>query len=242
MNIVDFFKSMFGIKPSTSKAVALELGYKNKHQTDGKNVQKLPLDVEINRSIKIDSLTLEMVKEHTKFVAPSLHEQQISAIGKIDLGEGVTLYRVYLDDGDTWLQFACSGGVTDDSIDEITLFSYTKVDNPTSNEELSRLAGKDSKLGLPTYTYENILYERMWNSEEGQTELSPYTEHVRNEEGDEYSVSHNAMLYSRNLPNTERNELLLISVEEFYTDDNEQSVSVTTSVGFTVYKNDLNIH
>lgn len=245
MNLITFIKSFFGAKSTTAKAVAIEVKNRStpkESRTTIDESKRCPLDIEVNRAINIDRDILEMLKGAIKFKIPKLTEQQVSAIGVIDLGQGTKLYRFYFDDGDTWLQIMASGGVSKDSIEEIAVFSYNNVQNPTSDAELARIAGKGSAIGLPTYNYCDSTYDRMWHSEEGQTELSHYIESVWNEEGGEYDICHSAMLYSRNIENSERNELLLFSVEEFFNDNGEQEVTVTTSVGITLYTNDISVH
>jgi hypothetical protein len=245
MGFFNFLRRMFGGNSTAAKAARIEHEKEqSKKFSDPEPVSssQYPLNVDINRFIAIDQVTLDLIRDKTKFLVPTLNEQQISAIGQIDLGQGMTLYRIYLDDGVTWIQFACSGGITLDSIDEVSVFSYNNNEIPTTDAQLSRLVGPSSAVGLPTYSYDNATYERVWGSEEGQTELVPYTEFVRNEQGEEYEVQHSAMLYSRNLENTKRNELVVISVEECEGENGNRDISVTTSVGVTLQTTDLFIH
>ena len=88
---------------------------------------------------------------------------------------------------------------------------------------------------MPTYTYNGVEFTRVWGSEEGQTELVAMSEHVINPE-DSYSVEHRSMLYARDTGLTDRREFLLFSVEE----DAEGSVSLSTSLGISLYTTDLN--
>lgn len=245
MGFINFLRRIFGGDSTAAKAARIEHEKEQSQkfsETEAYSSSQYPLDVDINRFIAIDQVTLDVIRDKTKFLVPTLNEQQISAIGQIDLGQGMALYRIYLDDGVTWIQFACSGGITLDSIDEVAVFSYNNSEIPTTEAQLSQLVGPNSAVGLPTYTYDNAKFERVWGSEEGQTELVPYTEFVRNEQGEEYEVQHSAMLYSRHLENTKRNELVVISVEECEGENGNRDISVTTSVGVTLQTTDLFIH
>ncbi|MEG0867344.1 MAG: DUF2491 family protein [Hafnia sp.] len=244
MGFLDYIRSFFGGNSTAAKAARIERdnGRKDKEHNTVVTSTGYPMEIDINRVVTIDQLTLDILKGKTNFLIPGLNEQQVSAIGTIELGQGISLYRIYLDDGDTWIQFACSGGVTKDSIDDVGVFSYNKAETPTSEYELARLAGPNSALGLPKYSFEGAEYQREWGSEEGQTELSAYTELVRNESGEQYYVEHRAMLYSRPIENTQRNELLLISVEECESENDQKDITVTMSVGVTLQTSDLSIH
>jgi hypothetical protein len=79
-----------------------------------------------------------------------------------------------------------------------------------------------------------VEFTRVWGSEVGQTELVAMTEQVVNPE-DAYNVEHRAMLYARDTGLTDRREFLLFSVEE----DAEGTVSLSTSLGISLYTTDL---
>jgi hypothetical protein len=52
-----------------------------------------------------------------------------------------------------------------------------------------------------------------------------------------YSIEHRSMLYARKTGLTDRREFLLFSVEE----DAEGTISLSTSLGISLYTTDLNI-
>jgi len=108
------------------------------------------------------------------------------------------------------------------------------IDGSESDAELQRLAGPNSLIGLPTYTHEGVEYTREWGTEQGQTELVPMTEHVVNVD-ESYTINHHSMLYARETGLTDRRELLLFSVEQ----DEEGTVSLSTSLGISLYTTDL---
>jgi hypothetical protein len=89
---------------------------------------------------------------------------------------------------------------------------------------------------MPYYALEGTEYARQWGSEEGQTELVPLMEQVTNPDG-AYTVSHNSMLYARDMGLTNRREFLLFSVEE----DQDGNVSLTTAVGVSLQLTDITV-
>ncbi len=162
-------------------------------------------------------------------------EQQVWSEGVIDLGEQNWLSRYYFDDEDYWLQVQTSGS-RDGQVDTVILFNYLSSVSISSTQELAKVAGPQSKVGLPTYTLDGKEYAREWGASDGQTELVSFSERVTNPE-DNYGVSHQAMLYSRETGLTDRREFLLFSVEEAENGD----VSFSTSLGVSLSTTDLRV-
>lgn len=162
-------------------------------------------------------------------------EQQVWSEGVIDLGEQSWLSRYYFDDEDFWLQVQTSGA-RDGQVDTVILFNYLNCVSISSTQELSQVAGPQSKVGLPTYTLDGKEYVREWGASTGQTELVSFFERVTNPEG-KYGVNHQAMLYSRETGLTDRREFLLFSVEEAENGD----VSFSTSLGVSLSTTDLRV-
>jgi hypothetical protein len=162
-------------------------------------------------------------------------DDKVWAIGSIDLGQAKRLVRLYLDNEDHYVQFVMSGPGAQD-IDDVILFGYYEVKTVASKAELLRLVGPQAKIGMPYYELEGVEYARQWGSEEGQTELAPLVEQVVNPEAS-YTVSHNSMLYARNMGLTNRREFLLFSVEE----DQQGNVSLTTAVGVSLQLTDITV-
>ena len=120
-------------------------------------------------------------------------------------------------------------------VESVILFNYLSYVTINSEAELRRLAGPESLIGLPTYTHDGVEYAREWGTEAGQTELVTLSERVSNPD-ESYSVEHRSMLYARDTGLTDRREFLLFSVEE----DAEGTVSLSTSLGISLYTTDLN--
>ena len=161
--------------------------------------------------------------------------QQIWSQGVVDLGQSNWLSRFYMNDEDYWLQIHTSGAV-DGQVESVILFNYLSYVTISSEAELRRLAGPDSLIGLPSYNHDAVEYTREWGTEAGQTELVAFMEQVRNPD-EAYTVEHRAMLYARDTGLTDRREFLLFSVEE----DAEGSISLSTSLGISLYGTDLQI-
>ncbi|EMM5100375.1 DUF2491 family protein [Pseudomonas aeruginosa] len=159
--------------------------------------------------------------------------QQIFAEGVVDLGQSNWLTRLYLDDKDYWLQVH-STGTRDGQVEAVVLFNYTDYQVVHSNAELALIAGPQSKIGLPTIDFDGKTYHREWGESEGQTDLVELLERVTSP-NESYEVKHHSMLYTRDIGLTGRKELLLYSVEE----DQEGAVSVSTSLGVTLFTTDL---
>jgi hypothetical protein len=169
---------------------------------------------------------------NTAVVIPG--NQQIWSLGIVDLGQSNWLSRCYMNDEDYWLQVHTSGDVAG-QVESVILFNYLSYVTINSEAELRRLAGPESLIGLPTYTHDGVEYTREWGTEAGQTELVGLSERVSNPE-ESYSVEHRSMLYARDTGLTDRREFLLFSVEE----DAEGAVSLSTSLGISLYTTDLN--
>lgn len=192
-----------------------------------------PLGLAPGRMICLSPNLKGLLAGESDLVVPA--DDKVWAIGTIDLGQAKQLIRCYLDSGDHFVQFVMNGPGPND-IEDVIVFGYYAVTTIASEQELQRLVGPRAKIGMPYYTLEGAEYARQWGSEEGQTELAPLIEQVINPEED-YQVSHNSMLYARNMGLTNRREFLLFSVEE----NAEGDVSLTTAVGVSLQLTDITV-
>ena len=188
-----------------------------------------PLGMAQGKGVRFDSTLSLLLDGSTSVRVP--FDQAVWSAGWVDLGQSNKLHRYYMNDEDFWVQIHVTG---DDQIESVTLFNYLTYVTVNSDAELQRLAGPNSLIGLPTYTHEGVEYTREWGTEQGQTELVPMTEHVVNVE-ESYTINHHSMLYARETGLTDRRELLLFSVEQ----DEEGTVSLSTSLGISLYTTDL---
>jgi hypothetical protein len=188
-----------------------------------------PLGMAQGKAVRFDTTLALLLDGSTTVRVP--FDQAIWSHGWVDLGQSNKLHRYYMNDEDFWLQIHVTG---EDQVESVTLFNYASYVTVNSDAELQRLAGPNSLIGLPTYTHEGVEYTREWGTEQGQTELVPMTEQVVNPD-ESYTIEHHSMLYARDTGLTDRRELLLFSVEQ----DEEGTVSLSTSLGISLYTTDL---
>ncbi|HJR28546.1 MAG TPA: DUF2491 family protein [Pseudomonas sp.] len=191
-----------------------------------------PLSLALGKGVMFDTTLKLLLDEKTAVVIPG--SQQIWSVGTIDLGQSTWLSRYYMNDEDHWLQVHTTGDIAG-QVESVILFNYLSYITINSEAELRRLAGPQSLIGLPTYTHNGVEYTREWGTEDGQTELVALSEHLKNPD-ESYSIEHRSMLYARETGLTDRREFLLFSVEE----DAEGTISLSTSLGISLYTTDLN--
>lgn len=192
-----------------------------------------PLGLASGRMLCLDSKLALLLADASSVVVPQ--DEKVWATGSVDLGQGTRLERYYLDNEDYFLQVVMHGNGADD-IEDIILFGYHQVTTIASRDELLRLTGPQSKVGLPFFELDGVEYQRQWGSEDGQTELVPMLERVSNPEAS-YQVRHHSMLYARDLELTNRREFLLFSVEE----DEEGNVALSSAIGVTLQLTDITV-
>ncbi|KAA0957556.1 DUF2491 family protein [Pseudomonas sp. ANT_H12B] len=191
-----------------------------------------PLGLGLGKGVMFDSTLRLLLDGKTTVAIPG--SQQIWSNGTIDLGQSTWLSRYYMNDEDHWLQVHTTGDIAG-QIESVILFNYLSYIPISSEAELRRLAGPQSLIGLPTYTHNGVEYTREWGTENGQTELVALSEHLKNPD-QSYNIEHRSMLYARETGLTDRREFLLFSVEE----DAEGTISLSTSLGISLYTTDLN--
>ncbi|MGY2187435.1 hypothetical protein D3C81_293520 [compost metagenome] len=193
-----------------------------------------PLGLASGKSVMFDSTLTLLLDGKTSVAVPAA--QQIWSAGTIELGQSAWLSRYYMNDEDHWLQVHTTGDVAG-QVESVILFNYLDYVTISSEAELRRLAGPDSLIGLPTYSHNGVEYTREWGTESGQTELVALSEQLSNPD-ETYRIEHHSMLYARDTGLTNRREFLLFSVEE----DAEGSISLSTSLGISLYTTDLTIY
>ncbi|KAB0501991.1 MULTISPECIES: DUF2491 family protein [Pseudomonas] len=191
-----------------------------------------PLGLALGKGVMFDTTLKLLLDGNTAVVIPG--SQQIWSSGTIELGQSAWLSRYYMNDEDHWLQVHTSGDIAG-QVESVILFNYLSYVTINSESELRRLAGPESLIGLPTYNHNGVEYTREWGTESGQTELVALSEHLKNPD-ESYSIEHRSMLYARETGLTDRREFLLFSVEE----DAEGTISLSTSLGISLYTTDLN--
>lgn len=219
---MSWFKRVMGLEaPKPSARVA------------GSPVTASPLGLACGRLLCLDSSLKMLLDGHSHVVIPG--DEKVWAVGRIDLGQSMSLHRFYLDDDDYFLQVVSDGPAAED-VRDIILFGYYSAVPITSKDELLRLTGPQSPIGLPTYEHEGEEFLRQWGTENGQTELTPLDEDVVSPDSS-YRVNHLSMLYARETGLINRREFLLFSVEQ----DEEGAITLTTAVGVTLQSTDITV-
>ncbi|MCQ9393943.1 YjfK family protein [Pseudomonas viridiflava] len=219
---MSWFKRAMGLEaPKTSASANGTTGFSS------------PLGLASGRMLCLDTSLKMLLDGHSYVVIPG--DEKVWSVGRIDLGQSMALQRFYLDNEDYFLQVVTNGPAPED-IQDIILFGYYSASPITSKDELLRLTGPASKIGLLTYEHEGEVFERQWGTEPGQTELTPLDEDVVSPDGT-YRVKHLSMLYARETGLINRREFLLFSVEE----DEEGEITLTTAVGVTLQSTDINV-
>lgn len=222
-----WFKELLGLEAPSVKTESKWTANKTRPSATG------PLGLSLGKGVMFDASLKLLLDEKTSVTIPD--SQQIWSNGTIDLGQSTWLSRYYMNDEDYWLQVHTTGDIAG-QVESVILFNYLSYVTISSEAELRRLAGPQSLIGLPTYTHNGIEYTREWGTENGQTELVVLNEQLENPD-ESYSIEHRSMLYSRATGLTNRQEFLLFSVEE----DAEGTISLSTSLGVSLYTTDLNI-
>jgi hypothetical protein len=191
-----------------------------------------PLGLALGKEVMFDTTLKLLLDGNTTVTIPGT--QQIWSNGTVDLGQSTWLSRYYMNDEEYWLQVHTTGDIAG-QVESVILFNYLSYITISSEAELRRLAGPQSLIGLPTYIHNGVEYTREWGTENGQTELVALSEQLKNPD-ESYSIEHRSMLYARETGLTDRREFLLFSVEE----DAEGTISLSTSLGVSLYTTDLN--
>jgi hypothetical protein len=183
----------------------------NKSQA-GASASMLPYGARLRGAVQFDDLLARLGAAAFNFDWPS-SPQTIEAIGDIDLGAGNRLYRLYLTD-DAFVQIATSNGEPGD----VNLFVYAESINPSTKAAFERwcTAGR-----LPEYTLGDRTYTRVWGEGEGMVAPVPLEERIYKKDlvTPEYDLTLYSMLYSREIADMQRNELLLVAGEDSGPDD-----------------------
>ncbi len=194
----------------------------------------LPLGLRLGGAVTIDALPFRVLGSELLFQLPP-GNQVIESRGHIDLGQGAELHRFYLSD-DAFIQVSMQAG----TVDEIKLFQFVETKHPNTRAALEAWLKEGSELGRSHVQLQGKRFDRVWG--DAADVYSPpvvFDEHVfkTNAAASDYDLTHYAMLYQREIPNSERLEYLLISVE----DSGPNDFCVVFSIGVDVSQADLEI-
>lgn len=196
---------------------------------------KLPMGFRLGGAVAIADIQFRANAGVFGF-SPPAGDQLVEALGKVDLGAGAMLHRMYLTD-DAWIQVNTTSGV----IDNCKLFVFADTINPSTFADFNAWVQDGSLMGAPKYRFKGHDYERVW----GDTPYRwappiKYQEAVThaNKSQDDFTCEHYSMLYQRQLPEIPGTyEYLFISAEWY----SEEEWLICISLGVDVTEADLNI-
>lgn len=192
-----------------------------------------PLKLRLGGAVELDMLPFQMLNEALHFTLPT-GTQIIEAAGFIDLGGGAGMCRFYTAD-DGFIQISTTGGHEIENIDDIKLFAFEQTHNLSSQKGIDLWVSESGTIGRPEFIIDETLYKRVWDKDvSGKIEPVKFTETVHTHEKGAvpYEVEHLAMLYQRLIPNTDRFEYLLSSLE--FTSEDEASAVVSLGVDLDI--------
>ena len=200
-----------------------------KKKKEKKTTLPTPLNLRMGGAAELDLLPFQLIRDKLHFNLPE-GAQTIEAAGFIDLGAGASISRFYTAD-DGFIQISTTGGYETQNIDDIKLFMFEQTHNIASQKGADLWASESGTIGRPEFILENTVYDRVWDAEvSGKIEPVKLTEtvHTREAGAEPYEVDHLAMLYQRQVPETDRYEYLLASLE--FTCEDEATAVVSLGI------------
>lgn len=194
----------------------------------------LPLGLRIGGRVRFDRTLYRVAPGAMTEELPDGH-QGIECYGHIDLGDGYAMHRFYLED-DAYLQVMTVGG----SIESIKGFVFHDTVNPPTKAAFQQFVTGDPHLGAQHIEYAGKRWTRVTSPDAGPR-IPPMAfdevlyRHVPPRRDDD--LTHYAMVYSREVPELEREELLLVTGE----DSGPNEFCVTYAVGMDLTEADLDI-
>lgn len=190
------------------------------------------LDIQLGRTVTIDSLALEMLgKDHRLSLStPSL---TITGQGCVKFEDGVWLHRFYTDNHEL-LQIMGGDGLDDFEVQQISLFSVYDSVEPASD---LLLQSEIEKIKSDTYHLDGQNYKRLWFQGEGPADPVQFHETVYlDQTGTEsYGIQQSCMLFARDVDGCE--ESLLVTYEKTSQGDE----SITKMVGALLSPSDVGL-
>ena len=179
----------------------------------------------LTRRVTIDPL---FVKTHAEDLLSPVQEpnQEVEAVGVIDLGDDNVLYRYYLTE-DAFVQV----NTENDEINDLVVFTYIDSINPDNRRDFERYYLEGGKIGEATWAVDGKVFERVWGH-------APLALHEKvHKVGHSYELDLYTMLYERAIPGTDAKELLLVTAE----DSGEDEYLISLAVGLSVNQMALDV-
>lgn len=195
----------------------------------------LPLGLRIGARLQFDRTLYGVAPGAMTEELPAGY-QGVPCYGHVDLGDGYALHRFYLDD-DAFLQVSTVGG----DVDGIQAYVFHETVNPPTKAAFQEFVLRHEHLGAAEIDYASRRWTRAAPSTAGESRIPAmvYDEvlyrHQPPRRDDD--LTHYAMLYSREVAELGREELLLVSAE----DSGPNEFSITYSIGMDLTTADIDI-
>jgi hypothetical protein len=172
-----------------------------------------PLGLRIGAAAEIDVIPFRMLGDALKLQVPE-ETLIVEAQGFVDLGNGTTAHRYYAADH-TMLQVLTVDGLSDEHVQEITLYRPFDSFYPETSTQWAVWIGDGGRIGAPAFHLDSgQSYSRIWfDNEEGGVSPVAFSEDVyESPESEPTVIYQRVMLYGRPLEN-EKAEYLLAAAE-----------------------------
>ncbi|MFC6839388.1 YjfK family protein [Xanthomonas theicola] len=194
-----------------------------------------PLGLRIGGQVQFDTTMFRAAPGAMTAELPGGY-QGIPCYGHIDLGDGYALHRFYVDD-DAYIQVSTCAG----DIEAMKGFVFVETLNPPTKDAFQQFVLYNAHLGAPSIEYAGRRWSRSTQSTEqgGRIPAIAYDETLYRHtpprrDGD---LTHYAMLYSRPVPELDRDEFLLVTGE----DSGPNAFCITYAIGVDLSIADLDI-
>jgi len=196
---------------------------------------RVPLGLRVGSRIHFDRTMYQVAPAAMTAELPDGH-QGVECIGHIRLGDGAELHRFYLED-DAYLQVLEVG----DTIEAMQAFVFHHTVNPPSKAAFQQFVTGNAHLGDFDIEYAGRQWTRVTSEEAGDVHIPPmafdetlYRGQPPRKDDD---LTHYACVYKRHVPELGRDELLLVTGEDY----GPTEFAVTYAIGIDVTEADLDI-
>lgn len=195
----------------------------------------LPLGLRMGSRIRFDRTMYQVAPDAMTAELPDGH-QGVECIGHIRLGNGAELHRFYVED-DAYVQVLETG----DTVEAMQAFVFHQTVNPPSKAAFQQFVTTHAHLGDYEIEYAGKRWTRVTSAEAGNVHIPPmafdetlYRGRPPRKDDD---LTHYACVYTRHVPELDRDELLLVTGEDY----GPAEFAITYAIGLDITEADLDI-
>lgn len=181
--------------------------------------------------VTIDTLPLKVAGSALLSPLP-VPNQEVEAVGVLDLGDDSVMYRYYLTE-DAFIQV----NTTNDEVVECKLFTYVDSITPDNRRDFQTFVESGSRIGMPTFEQEGQVFNRVWGSHPNQWTPPVCLDEKVTKKDSNYELRLYTMLYEREVSSAQRMEYGLITAE----DSGPDEFVVSIAVGIDITEADLDV-